>query len=240
MRAILRKALITALLGFAAMTGWYFARAANAPTEAAATEEPQIPYFCQYELELLRDLSRDSGSSTLTPKQEWASLALADCIANATEHPPMEKSSAALETLRVPPVTPRPTPTLEIGLRHAEVTSTGGRFFTVQDGLNVWAGFVDGNVVQLTAGWLRDPDEDWTQSTPQGVLKRRQGAIYAFINYGQKIMHMPTPSRNGAVHFLAACNLLLVLEAEDGTIFTYDAGALTYVENSAACPVPEQ
>ena len=94
----------------------------------------------------------------------------------------------------------------------------------------MWAGFVNGQIVQVFAGSVRD--DNW-QAHPNLPI---QGALLVTVNYdGLKGQTYPTSASDGALHLIAACGNMLVLQAADKTNFTFDAARLTYVGNLASC-----
>lgn len=235
MRTLLRTTLITMLVTITALIGWSFVHQSNSTENAKAASGLQVPSYCvPPELagikELLARTTDPNGRQLLLAKEKDAEQAALNCAANATVHPPAPKPATAglLSTL-----IPAPTPTLQVGIQHAEVQPAGGSFLPEVDGNNLWAGYVNGQVVQIATGSVRD--DSW-QDHPNWPV---QGAIRVTINYdGLKAITYPTPSRHGTVHFVAACGSTLVLQATDGTTFVFDAATLTYVNNLTACPVP--
>jgi hypothetical protein len=105
---------------------------------------------------------------------------------------------------------------------------------------NYWAGEANGETIQILAGIQRDTDENWWKNHPEWINMGPQGALLVVpdSNWQKKIL-IATPTRNGYVHFLTECEALLVLQATDKTIFTFDPAKLEFVPNNDACLIPE-
>ncbi len=231
---LLRTTLITMLITVIALIGWSLARQSNSTEIARAASGLQVPPYCvPPELagiqELLARTTDPNSRQLLLAKEKDAEKAALDCAANATVHPPAQKPSKAG---LLPTLVPAPTPTLQVGIQHAELLPAEN-FLPTEDGNNMWAGFVNGQAVQIAAGSIQD--DNW-QDHPSWPA---QGAIRVITNYGGlKAITYPTPSRNGAAYMSAACGNILVLQSTDDTVFTFDVAALTYVSNSTSCQMP--
>jgi hypothetical protein len=250
LRTLLRTTLITALVTLAIFTGWYLMQRSNSVESAQAAPGLQVPSYCvPPELkgieELLSKTTDPKGRELLLAKKKSAENAARECAAEAAIHPPATAVPTwLLESLKptIPAETPIPDPTLQLGIQRGDVMGFG-IFIPVMDDNNMWIGFVNDQTVAIVAGYIRMED-GWQQDHPEWQDHPElhvQGALSVTVNYGAPngIPHRyPTPSRNGAVHFIAACGNTLVLQAADGTIFTFDVTTLSYVDNSAACATP--
>jgi len=243
MRTLLRTTLITMLITTVALAGWSFVRQTNGTKNAKAASGLQVPSYCiPPELagiqELLAKTTDPNGRQLLLAKEKDAEQAALNCAANATAHPPAPKPATAG---LLPTSVPVATPTLQVGLQHAELLPVG-IFIPIDNGNNMWAGFVNGQAVQIAAGSVRETDENWRQNHPDWQAHpelHTQGAIRVMVNYdGVNAITYPTPSRNGAVDLIAACGNLLILHAADNTIFTFDAAKLIFVNNTTSCTLP--
>ncbi len=237
MRAIVRTTLLIVLLAAVGVAGWFLARPLNLPKAVQAEAGTTFPSYCvPPELTLLRDqLAHTTDASArefLITKINVAERLASQCATGVALYPAAPRVT---QTAGIPMPTriPHATPTVQVGLVHAFLVPAGGSFVPVPDGLNVWADVVSGNIVQIVAGRITD------QSGQAGSSEPSQGAVAVLVNNeGLTRRLLPTPTRHGTVHFLAACGTTLLLQSTDGTIFTFDAATLTYVDNSSACPTP--
>jgi len=130
----------------------------------------------------------------LLAKEEAAQQAALDCAANATAHPPAPKP-AGLAGVLLPTSISALAATLPVGIQHAELLPVDD-FLPAQDGENTWAGMVNGHAVQVFAGSVSDPDENWQQYHPDGVSHPElhvQGALRVVLDYdGLKASQYPT------------------------------------------------
>jgi len=198
-----------------------------------AASKLQVPPYCVPAMlpglqQLLARTIDAEAQQLLIAKINIAEKQALECAAAATMYPPLKKP---IIPIRPPTVVPAATATLLVGLQQEELSPVMS-FYPVEDELNAWADVVNGNVVEISAGSVKD--ENW-QDHPGWPT---QGAIYVVMNYGWKVTMFPTPSRHGAVHFIADCGTMLLLQAEDGTVFSFDAARLAYVDNLPSCPVP--
>ena len=236
MRTLIRTASIAALITVAGLVSWYFARQSFFSGSAKAASAPTLPvpsYCIPPEMaglqELMTRTTNPKGQELLLVKVNAAEQAALNCAANATAYPPAPKPS----TIIWPPTSiPLPTPTLQVGLQH-DVLGPVGSFLPTEDGYNLWAGFVKGQAVEVGAGSIDDP---YWQNHPGLPV---QGALRVIINFdGLKGITYPTPSQHGVVQLIAACGDILVLQATDSTVFSFDVSQLAYVSNTSSCPAP--
>jgi len=204
-----------------------------------AASKLQVPPYCVPAMlpglqQLLARTIDAEAQQLLIAKINIAEKQALECAAAATMYPPLKKPSVPI---RPPTVVPAATATLLVGLQYVEL-GAGGDFVPMEDGLNKWAGFIYGNVVEVAAGRLKDTDNGWQLNHPEWVVQGSQGAVFVVVNHDKVKGTFPTPSRHGAVHFIAACGATLVMQTEDGTVFTFDAARLMYVDNSTSCPIP--
>jgi hypothetical protein len=206
---------------------------------ARAASELQVPPYCVPAMlpglqQLLARTTDAEAQQLLIAKINIAERQALECAAAATMYPPLKKP---IIPIRPPTVVPAATATLLVGLQYVEL-GAGGDFVPMEDGLNKWAGFIYGNVVEVAAGRLKDTDNGWQLNHPEWVAQGSQGAVFVVVNHDKVKGTFPTPSRHGVVHFIAACGSILLLQAEDGTVFSFDAARLAYVDNLPSCPVP--
>lgn len=240
MRTLLRTTLITMLITLSAlMLGLYMLHQSSTERAQAAGGLP-VPSYCVEPAlaDIQEALTKTTNpSQLLLGKEKALEQAELDCAANATAHPPAKKPTELVGVL-LPTSIPAPTATLQVGIQDGH-PNPSNIFVPTDDNNNTWNGSVNGNIVQIVAGFMREQDENWRQDHPEWVTQGAQGALYVVVNYdGLKGAIYTTPSRHGVVHFVAACGSTLVLQATDNTIFTFDAATLTYVSNSTSCPIP--
>lgn len=157
--------------------------------------------------------------------------AMAECARLATAYPPAAKPQDQIGVL-LPTLTPLPPPEIVLGIQKAIALPSGDFIPTSTDEYNFWAGKIDGKIVQLYAGFQRDRDGE----TPAGSTDRlSQGAVYAVDSNWGKIALIASPTRNGTLHFVKECDSLLLLQAADGTLFTFDPAQLVFVSNNTSC-----
>ncbi len=234
MRVLLRSTLVTTLIVLAGLMLWWLIYKPNATDSASAALGLQVPWYCvPPELTAIRQLISQTNNPearrTLQAKEAAAEHAALECAANATLHPPAVKPGQAV-LLPTPAVAS--TPTLEVGLQHAELLPVGD-FLPSDDGNNMWVGTVNGCDLQVFAGSTSGPDDNGQQNQPAQV----QGALRLIVNGdGLHASEYRTPGRHGDVQLVAACGAILVAQAQDGTLFTFDAAALKYVQGPVSCP----
>lgn len=236
MRTLLRTTLVTMLVMFSVLIAWSFIRSPNSAESAQAAPGTDIPGHCA------ADLAERLAKLKDPAERQAAIQAELQCAADAQTYPAKKLTALAKFTPPVFPPTeiPGPTATLQVGIQNTDlgvIPQIG--FLPIENNNNLWADLVSGNVVQVAAGSALDRDENWRQDHPEWATQGAQGALYVVMNYdGLKGKLYPTPSRNGAVHLVTACGSILVLQAADNTIFTFDVAKLAYVNNSTACPIP--
>lgn len=121
-----------------------------------------------------------------------------------------------------------------LGIQKAIAGPSGDFIPTDMTENNYWAGKGDGEIIQVFAGIQRDRDEKWRETHPEWANIGPQGAVLVFdLEYKRTLI--PTPTRNGYVHFVKECDALLVLQATDGTFFTFDPVTLAFVSNTNSC-----
>jgi len=106
----------------------------------------------------------------------------------------------------------------------------------VDDGNNLWVGIVNGKVVSIFAGYLNNEQENQDRQTQPGW--KAQGAVRVWVDDSNTFgVIYPTLTRHGDVHFIAACDAVVFFQAEDGTVFAFNAATQSYVSNTVmACP----
>jgi hypothetical protein len=125
------------------------------------------------------------------------------------------------------------------GIQHAELLPSED-FIPIEDGQNMWAGNVDGRAVEIYAGSATAADENWQAEHPDWASQPElhlQGALRVVLDADP--LHaglFPTNGRHGALHLVAACEPLLIVQAADGKLFTFDVATMTYVNSPDACP----
>ncbi len=106
----------------------------------------------------------------------------------------------------------------------------------------MWTGTANGHDLQAFAGSLTETDPNWQQEHPDWVTNPEmhvQGALRLVTDSDNLHANLyATPGRHGALQFVNACGAMLVLQAADGTVFTFDAAALAYIHNDSSCPAP--
>ncbi len=234
MRVLLRSTLVTTLIVLAGLTvGWLIYKP-NATDSASAAPGLQVPRSCvPPELAAIKQLISKTNDPqarrALQAKEAAGEQAALECAVNATLHPPAAKPDQAV-LLPTPAVAP--TPTLEVGLQHAELLPVGD-FLPSEDGNNMWVGTVNGRDLQVFAGSTSGPNDNGQQNQSVQV----QGALRLIVNGdGLHASEYRTPGRHGDVQLVAACGATLVAQAQDGTLFAFDAAALEYVQRPVSCP----
>ncbi len=237
MRASFRVFLGILILALAAFASWYLALVSNSQPALAAVQRLEIPQQCDVPaLAILTQVPGElPGDPVLLAKRQAAERALAKCLADATDYVTREKPPFP----GLPPtLMPAPTPIPTLGLAQVPaMPSMVGGFISSGEGLNAWVGLINGSLLEVSAGWVVDAESAANRGPWSAV--QQQGAVYARTDgEAPTIRIFPTPSRSGVLHFVAACGSTLVLESADGTIFTFDAEAMKWVENTSACPAP--
>lgn len=199
-----------------------------------ATDDSSYPCDSA-ELQMLKDeYNRNPASASdrsLLGKIAANESSMAECARLATAYPPAAKPQDQIGVL-LPTFTPLPTPEIVMGIQKAIALPSGDFIPTSMDEYNFWAGKIDGKIVQLYAGFQRDRDGE----TPAGSSARlSQGAVYAVDSNWGKIALIASPTRNGTLHFVKECDSLLLLQAADGTLFTFDPAQLAFVSNNTSC-----
>ena len=246
MRVLLRSTLITLVISIGAITAWLVFNNSGAAAAVDAASELQVPRYCvSPELSAIRQLlgstTDPAARQVLLAKQKAARQAALECAANATAHPVAPKPTG-LAAPFIPTSVPVPTGTLEAGIRHAELLPAGD-FLPAEDGNNMWAGTVNGRTIQVFAGSVSGADDNWQQTHPDWAQQPElhvQGALRVILDFdASKINEYPTPGRHGPLHLVAACGSMLILQAADNTLFTFDVVGLAYLNGpSASCPTP--
>ncbi|MGC1376863.1 MAG: hypothetical protein WA821_11590 [Anaerolineales bacterium] len=235
MRILLRIILVAMLVVFSALILlWSLTRNSNAAQSAqAATATPTIPEHC------VKDLQEWLAKPRSPQERQTAVQAELDCATGAQTYPSRKKTALAKFT----PPTPRPpdvpfwTPTPQIGIQNGDFNPySQDPFMAVDDGNNLWVGIVNGKVVSIFAGYLNNEQENQDWQTQPGW--KAQGAVRVWVDDSNTFgVIYPTLTRNGDVHFIAACDAVVFLQAEDGTVFAFNAATLSYVSNTVmACP----
>lgn len=189
------------------------------------------------ELQVLKEEFNENPDTVserlLLEKIEANETAMAECARLAIAYPPAAKPQEQIGVL-LPTFTPLPPPEIVLGVQKVIALPSGDFIPTSDDEYNFWAGKIDGKIVQLYAGYQRDRDGE----TPAGSSDRlSQGAVYAVDSNWGKIALVATPTRNGTLHFVKECNSLLLLQAADGTLFTFDPAELAFVSNNTSCSI---
>lgn len=233
MRTLLRTTLVTMLVVFSVLAIWSLMHNADSVQSVQAAPGTDIPASCAAEL-------AETMAKPKSPYRQGAVQTELACAADARTYPARKMTALAKFTPPVfpPTETPGPTATLQVGIQQGNYVSYSRDIFIPTENINnLWADFVNGNAVQVFAGSQAEQDENWRQDHPEWVAQGAQGVLYVVVNYDWLKHNLyPTPSRHGAVHFIAACGTKLVLQAADGTTFVFDAATLSYVDNAPVCP----
>jgi len=205
---------------------------------AEATLDPSIPAYCvPAELTMLQEeynQNPDAFSDGLLLEKIAANeTAMVECARLATIYPPAAKPADQIGIL-LPTLTPLPTPEIIMGIQKAISLPIGNFIPTSMDENNYWAGTIDGKILQLDAGIQRYRDGEPLAGSADNPYR---GALLGFDSAWKQIGLFPTPTRNVTIHFVKECDSLLLLQAADGTLFTFDPAQLVFVPNSAACSI---
>ncbi len=132
-------------------------------------------------------------------------------ILTATQQPPRSQAKAA-------PMFPvEPTPTVVTGIIKNVVPPTHSDAYVDSE----WRG-IEGNL--LTVIWAGELQSDFDQGV---VLVDQIDLSGPYVYKAPK--EIRTPTKHGSVKITTVNGMLLTLQAEDGTIFTFDASALAFV-----------
>ncbi len=241
MRIFLRTTLGATLIVLAALTVWSLVQRSAAAQSASAASGLQVPSGCvPAELPAVQALiartTNPGARAFLQAKANAAEQSALDCAASRSVRAPAVKPAIAA---LLPTTVPAPLPTQPPGIQHAELLPVGD-FIPADTGYNLWSGTVNGHSVQVFTGSIAESDPNWQQAHPDWVAhpeQHVQGAVRVMTdNDGLNAGTYPTPGRHGLLNLVSACGSRLVLQAADGTFFTFDLVALAYVPNSSACP----
>ena len=198
-----------------------------------------VPEYCiPVELQVVNaELSKDSGTTNelLIEKKSALEKSVEECALLATSHPPAEKPDDQIGVM-LPTPSPLPTKQLALGIQQIILLPSGDFIPTSESQNNYWAGVINGQTIQILAGILRDQDEAWREDHPEWINVGPQGAVEVLDANWSTITIVQTPTRNGYVHFVKECDSLLLLQADDKTMFIFDPSKLTFVSENVECP----
>lgn len=238
MHTLFRTLLVILIIAGGVFTILTLSKMVNSPQVVDASIDSSIPETCiPIELKMMEEEYRQNPDAVserlLLEKIAANETAMAECARLATAYPPAAKPTNQVGVL-LPTFTLLPPPEILMGIQKAIVGPSGDFIPTSMDENNFWAGEIDGEIVQLYAGIQRDRDGE---SQSGSTDKPSQGAVYVVDSNWAKIALIPTPTRNGYVHFVKDCDSLLLLQAAEGTLFTFDPAKLAFVSNNAACSI---
>ena len=163
-------------------------------------------------------------------------------------HPPAKKPATIPPAPTVLPSSTA-TPILSGLQNNTLIPAPQSLFLPVQEGsyqgYNEWIGNVDEQMVRVIGGSLMETNlSDVPRKHPEWNAQpelHTQSAITVIINDDwMKKAEYPTSTRNGALHLVNQCDNLIVLQAADHTVFSFDIYKLVSVDNLSTCPVPAQ
>ena len=238
MRTHLRTVLIISVASLFVLAILTSSRMINTPLAVDASIDQSIPAHCiPPELQMIeQEIAQNPGvevGELLRGKIAANEKAIAECVRLSTAYPPAAKP-ASLAGVLLPTLTPPPPPEIVLGIQKAIAGPSGDFIPTDMTENNYWAGKGDGEIIQVFAGIQRDRDEKWRETHPEWANMGPQGAVLVFDSEYKRTL-IPTPTRNGYVHFVKECDALLVLQATDGTFFTFDPVTLAFVSNTDSC-----
>ena len=239
MRALLRNALIVAIVGGGILTILALLKATNSPQVVDASIDRSIPEYCiPPELQIIeQELSQNPDTKPdqlLLGKIAANEKAIAECVRLATAYPPAPKPENLIGVMQ-PTLEPLPPPETVLGIQKAVSLASDDFIPTKMSEYNYWAGKINGETIQIYAGIQRDRDEKWRETHPEWVNLGPQGAVLVYDSSYKRIALIPAPTRSGYVHFVKECDSLLILQAADGTFFTLDPVKLAFVANKDSC-----
>ena len=239
MRTLLRTALFIAIISVGIVTILALSRGNNSPLVVDAAIDGSVPEYCvPAELKMIeQELSQNPDvkpGQMLLEKIAANEKAMAECVRLATAYPPAPKPANLIGIL-LPTFTPLPPPEIVMGIQKAILGPSGDFIPAFESENNYWAGEINGETIQILAGIRRERDEKWRENHPEWINMGPQGAVDVLDSSWKRIALIPTPTRNGYVHFVTECDSLLILQATDGTFFTFDPVKLAFVANKDSC-----
>lgn len=210
--------LLVILLSMLAM--WLITPSLVGHSSVKSASLPTIPSSCEgIELVSLREmLSNTSDPETrqmLEVKIKVAEQEARNCADTVAYRAPSTKPDP--DSIRPPTSTQFPTSMPLLGIQEA-IQLPISDFSTT----NMWAGYVDGNLIEVYAGALRDEYWQLNPNTPS------QGAVYVMVNGKVRGRYLITPMQSGALRIEAVCNnTQLVLHSTTGESFVFDV--LTFI-----------
>ena len=239
MRTLLRTVLIIAIVGVGILTVLTLSKVTDSPLVVDASIDRSVPEYCvPAELKMIeQELSQNPDvkpGQMLLEKIAANEKAIAECVRLSTAYPPAPKP-ANLDGVLLPTLTPLPSPEIVMGIQKTILGPSGDFIPASKSENNYWAGVINGETIQILAGIRRERDEKWRENHPEWVNMGPQGAVDVLDSNWKRIALIPTPTRNGYVHFVKECDSLLILQATDGTFFTFDPVKLAFVANKDSC-----
>jgi len=228
-----RKVLLISIIGIILLGLFLILRFVSISGITKANTNLAPEYCIPVELQAINaELSKDSGAANelLIEKKTALEKSMKECAALAASLPPAEKPSNLISVMQP---TPSPLPTAQIipGIQKMVSLPSGNFIPTGEAQNNYWAGVIKGQTIQILAGILRDQDESWREDHPEWTNAGPQGAVEILDANWSIVAIVQTPTRNGYIQFVKECDSLLLLQAEDGTMFVFDPANLTFTSN---------
>ena len=232
-----RKVLLISIIGIAILGLILILRFVSIPGITKANTN-LIPEYCiPIELQVVNaELSKDSGTPNelLIEKKAALEKSMEECALLATSHPPAEKPNDLVGVMQPTP-SPLPTTQITLGIQKMVLLPSGNFIPTGEAQNNYWAGVINGQTIQILAGILRDQDESWREDHPEWANVGPQGAAEILDANWSIVAIVQTPTRNGYIHFVKECDSLLLLQADDGTMFVFDPIKLGFISDNYGC-----
>jgi hypothetical protein len=231
MRLHFRVMLLFVVIGICGLGVFLVAKLIDAPQIAKANNNSVPEYCIPIELQIINaELSTTSDATTnqiLIEKKAALEKSMEECALLATVHPPADKPEELIGVSQ-PTSLPLPTPKISLGIQSTILLPSGNFIPTGETQNNYWAGVINGQTIQILAGILRDQDETWREDHPEWAEMGPQGAVEVVDSNWVMIALVQTPTRNGYIHIVKECDSLLLLQADDGTMFVFDLANLTF------------
>ncbi|NPV77449.1 MAG: hypothetical protein HPY59_13900 [Anaerolineae bacterium] len=244
MRTILRTVIITIIVGGSILTIFtLLSKSINSLDVVKASNVRSIPDYCvPIELQIIEgELSQyaDAKSNPIwLDKKAALEKSMQECALLATTYPPAIKPENEIGV--IPPTSePLPPQKIVTGIQKTILLPSGDFIPTVESENNYWAGLIDGETIQILAGIQRERDDTWREAHPEWAKMGPQGAVMVVDSNWSLIALVQTPTRNGYVHFVKECDSLLLLQADDGTMFVFDPIKFDFASHDSGCSILE-
>jgi hypothetical protein len=201
--------------------------------QAIKTSAEPVPEYCvPAELKIIEEelakISDSTARQNLLKKKAALESAMQECAAVAQAQPTAGKTMKANAISQFTPSSPA-VYAITQGIQRAILMPESDFIPADQSQNNLWAGTANGKNILVLAGILREQDENWRQTHPEWTSLGPQGAVEVLDQNWTRVALIQTPTRNGYVHFVEEHGLLLELQADDGTVFTFDTAKLAFL-----------